>query len=107
MGTIQERMDTLDEGVGCDCQGACCKRINLKTRKVEQCSHLTDENMCDIYDDRPIACRIDEYNSPAMTALHCRVCKVSLQTDTPVPELLARFQSFETTFKIGSTGTHK
>jgi len=91
MGEIPGSVDTLD-GVGCDCQGACCKRINLKTREVETCSYLTEENLCSIFDDRPIACRIEQYNSPGMTALHCRLCKVSLQTGTPVPELLDRLQ---------------
>lgn len=93
MGAVQGRVAVSDAGIGCDCQGACCKRINLETREVEQCSHLTEENLCDIYEERPIACRIAEYNSPVMTALHCRLCRASIATGTPVPELLERLQS--------------
>lgn len=36
----------------CEKCGLCCKKIN--------CMHLTENNLCAIYDTRPLVCNVDE-----------------------------------------------
>ncbi len=39
---------------------ACCRRAHLyglPTKQDGSCQHLTDDNLCSIYDTRPLACR--------------------------------------------------
>ena len=44
--------------------GACCIVAGLKglmpQREDGACIHLTEDNLCEIYDDRPDFCRIDD-----------------------------------------------
>lgn len=49
----------------CDCCGCCCKSLN-KSELYEDlnrgdgiCKYLI-ENLCSVYDERPLFCRIDE-----------------------------------------------
>ena len=49
----------------CDKCGACCRNIDLSSLYVELdrgdgvCRYLF-ENLCSIYDERPLLCRVDE-----------------------------------------------
>lgn len=52
----------------CDCCGVCCKNICLSIFYTEEldrgdgvCKHLTAENLCEIYAERPLFCNIDAY----------------------------------------------
>ena len=52
----------------CDCCGACCKNIRLSEFYSEEldrgdgvCIHLTADNLCEIYSERPLFCNIDAY----------------------------------------------
>ncbi len=51
----------------CDRCGACCKNIRLSNFSAELdrgdgvCKYLTAENLCAIYDERPIFCNVDAY----------------------------------------------
>ena len=51
----------------CDCCGACCKNIRLSNLSTELdggdgvCKHLTADNLCAIYSERPIFCNVDAY----------------------------------------------
>ena len=53
----------------CDCCGLCCRLIGnipqLKRfdRGDGTCCHLTAENLCDIYVERPEVCRVDKMYS--------------------------------------------
>ena len=53
----------------CDCCGLCCRLIGnipqLKhfDRGDGTCRHLTEENLCDIYETRPDVCRVDRMYS--------------------------------------------
>jgi Fe-S-cluster containining protein len=96
MGGVQRSVGT-SEDVGCECNGACCKRINLETNEVEACHYLTDDNLCSIYEDRPIACRIAEYNTSEMTAMHCYLCTLSLKMRVSVPVLLDHLKQSDIT----------
>ena len=58
----------MDEKFSCDCCGACCKNIRRSTFYTEEldrgdgvCKHLTAENLCEIYSERPIYCNVDAY----------------------------------------------
>ncbi len=61
----------------CDKCGACCKNIRLSRwakdldRGDGVCKHLTAENLCEIYAERPIFCNVeayyDEYFSDVMS----------------------------------------
>ena len=52
----------------CDQCGACCKNIRLSEFYTEEldrgdgvCKHLTADNLCEIYSERPFFCRVDDY----------------------------------------------
>lgn len=50
----------------CDKCGVCCKHIRLSNhseldRGDGVCKHLTAENLCAIYESRPIFCNVDAY----------------------------------------------
>lgn len=56
------------EKFSCDCCGVCCKSIRKSYFYTEEldrgdgvCKHLTADNLCEIYADRPIFCNIDAY----------------------------------------------
>ena len=45
----------------CDKCGACCIAITPDLDRGDGiCKHLTPENLCDIYEDRPTFCRVDD-----------------------------------------------
>lgn len=61
------------ERFGCVGCGACCRGVfhipgvfEEPIRPDGSCSHLTADNMCDIYEKRPQICRVDEYDVAAM-----------------------------------------
>lgn len=61
------------EKFGCVGCGACCRSVFHIPGVFEEpinpdgsCSHLTEDNMCDIYETRPRICRIDEYDLAAL-----------------------------------------
>lgn len=52
----------------CDRCGVCCKNIRLSEFYSEEldrgdgvCVHLTADNLCEIYSERPLFCNIDAY----------------------------------------------
>ncbi|MBO4779574.1 MAG: hypothetical protein J5497_02935 [Selenomonadaceae bacterium] len=52
----------------CDCCGVCCRNIRRSYFYDEEldrgdgvCKHLTANNLCEIYSERPIFCNIDSY----------------------------------------------
>lgn len=51
----------------CDCCGACCRNIRLSNlsagldRGDGVCKHLTADNLCAVYNERPIFCNVDAY----------------------------------------------
>ena len=50
----------------CDKCGACCRNIGLSSLLADfdngagQCIHLTAENLCDIYENRPLCCNVEK-----------------------------------------------
>lgn len=62
---------SMDNKFDCDKCGLCCrclaKNPNIKGTILEKwdrgdgvCKHLTNENLCDIYDKRPTICNVDK-----------------------------------------------
>ena len=53
----------------CNCCGLCCKSIGgiLQLRRFDRgdgvCRHLTDANLCDIYESRPEVCNVERMYS--------------------------------------------
>ncbi|MFA0210025.1 YkgJ family cysteine cluster protein [Vibrio artabrorum] len=52
----------------CDACGECCRNVHIsvETKHLDRgdgtCVHFNDFNkLCDIYDDRPLVCRVQEY----------------------------------------------
>jgi hypothetical protein len=51
----------------CDKCGICCRNIRLSDLSSDfdrgdgVCKHLTAENLCEIYSERPIFCNVDAY----------------------------------------------
>lgn len=51
----------------CDQCGACCRNIRRSTLLTEfdrgdgVCKHLREDNLCAIYNQRPIICNVDAY----------------------------------------------
>lgn len=49
----------------CDCWGECCRHLNLSPLYADLdrgdgvCRYL-EGNLCSIYDERPVLCRVDE-----------------------------------------------
>ena len=73
----------------CNCCGECCRNLdqseiyNELNRGDGICKYL-DGNMCSIYDDRPLMCRVDEcyeiyfkgfYTKEEYDNLNYKVCK--------------------------------
>ena len=55
---------SLREGFACVRCGACCKKAGYRISKFDRgdgaCKHLTNDNLCGIYEDRPSVCRVNE-----------------------------------------------
>jgi len=51
----------------CTMCGACCRHADRHTdfpepvREDGSCSHLTEDNKCDIYENRPLICQVNGY----------------------------------------------
>lgn len=52
--------------------GACCRKVGDLSRTLDRgdgvCRHLTAENLCAVYEIRPLLCRVDEAK-PACVSL--------------------------------------
>ena len=72
------------------CTGACCKRVDLVTGEVHRCQYLSEDNSCNIYEDRPIACRLDKaWTTEHMKQVHCTACQLSEWHKIPIGEAVA------------------
>ena len=77
--TLDKEKPLSNENQCNDCNGACCKRINIKTKEIHKCFYLTEDNLCSIYEDRPIACRLDSrFYTNIFIQLHCTIAKASI-----------------------------
>ncbi len=65
----------------------CCKRWNPETKQVDSCQHLGDDNLCMIYDERPIACKLDYMSDPLKT-VHCNMSIMSVQLEMTLEEII-------------------
>jgi Fe-S-cluster containining protein len=62
-----------------NCNGACCKRVDRDTKEIHACQYLTEDNLCSIYEHRPIACRLDiRFHDAYSLEIHCRSSKLSM-----------------------------
>ena len=60
--------------------GMCCKRYNPVTKSIARCQYLQDDDQCSIYEDRPIACKLD-HMSAALKTTHCNISIMSIQNN--------------------------
>ncbi len=68
----------------CSKCGACCKLAPARVpgwpaRPDGACAYLTPDNLCSIYETRPLVCRVDEARPPGVTverwhALNLEAC---------------------------------
>jgi len=58
--------------------GMCCKRYNPTTKSIDRCQYLQADDQCGIYEDRPIACRLDHMSDDLKTT-HCNISIMSIQ----------------------------
>ena len=72
------------------CISACCKRVDLNTHELHYCQYLApDGASCSIYEDRPIACRLDpRWTPPSMIRDHCHACQLSVQQRIPITDAI-------------------
>ena len=56
----------------------CCKRYDPDTNDIVRCQYLQEDDQCSIYEERPIACRLD-YMSDALKTTHCNISIMSIQ----------------------------
>ena len=73
----------------------CCKRWNPKTKQVDTCQYLGDDDLCTIYEDRPIACRLD-YMSDSFKTMHCNMSITSIQLEITLEEIIDVMQKIGT-----------
>jgi Fe-S-cluster containining protein len=76
------------------CPAACCKRVDSETHEIHTCQYLSEDDTCSIYEDRPIACRLDSrWTTTAMIKVHCKACQISIESKVPVTEALRQMSS--------------
>lgn len=70
----------VDGDWACNKCGACCKDIRWiypeLADETGRCKHLTDDNECAIYDDRPHQCRRSNFLGPSVLD-EARVCALT------------------------------
>jgi uncharacterized protein len=51
----------------CEKCGACCRHISKVLPSLDRgdgvCLHLSEDNLCEIYEERPLICNIDEIHN--------------------------------------------
>ena len=67
--------------------GMCCKRYDPANDTIVRCQYLQDDDQCSIYEDRPIACRLD-YMSDALKTTHCNISISSIQNRISQEDLI-------------------
>ena len=67
--------------------GMCCKRYDPDKNTIVRCQYLKDDDQCSIYEDRPIACRLD-YMSDALKTTHCNISISSIQNRISQEDLI-------------------
>ena len=70
----------------------CCKRYNPITDSIINCQYLDIEtDLCTIYEDRPVACKLDFYSDKVKTA-HCYASIASIQRKMTIEALIREAQ---------------
>ena len=59
--------------------GMCCMRYEPSTDSIVRCQYLQiEDNLCSIYEDRPIACKLG-HMSDSLKTTHCNISIMSIQ----------------------------
>lgn len=72
--------------------GRCCQRYNGETKEVESCQHLQEDYSCGIYEDRPIACKLDHFSNNAKIN-HCNIAIASIELKRTLEEVYEAVES--------------
>ena len=84
VSSVQAQMDCKD------CHGACCKRIDRETFEVIRCQYLNEDDLCSVYESRPITCRLDEsFMSEEFALQNCELAQASIKHSVTIDEFLA------------------
>jgi Fe-S-cluster containining protein len=83
-----------EDGWECIKCGMCCRQYNPETDSVEECQHLQKDNTCGIYEDRPIACKL-QFLSDDLKYRHCSMAIISIQQRLSVMEMIEIATKFE------------
>jgi Fe-S-cluster containining protein len=57
--------------------GMCCQRYDKENDVIVSCQHLQEDKSCGIYEDRPLACRLDFMDNNSKIN-HCNICIASI-----------------------------
>lgn len=57
--------------------GACCRLVGFKAPELDRgdkaCIHLTEDNLCEIYEDRPDFCHLNPSRDPKEQTAWCKL----------------------------------
>ena len=67
--------------------GMCCQRYDKENDVVVSCQHLQEDKSCGIYEDRPIACRLDFMENNSKIS-HCNVAISSIQLRMSIDDVV-------------------
>jgi len=67
--------------------GMCCKRYNPTTKNIDLCQYLQADDQCSIFEERPIACRLDHMSDDLKTT-HCNISIMSIQNKISQEDLI-------------------
>jgi Fe-S-cluster containining protein len=73
--------------------GMCCQRYDKVNDVIVSCQYLNEDKSCLIYEDRPLACRLD-YMSNRNKIAHCNISIASILSRTDVEETISRMVAF-------------
>jgi Fe-S-cluster containining protein len=65
----------------------CCQRYDKENDVVVSCQHLQEDKSCGIYEDRPIACRLDFMENNSKIS-HCNVAISSIQLRMSIDDVV-------------------
>ena len=73
--------------------GMCCQRYDKENDTIVSCQYLNEDKTCLIYEDRPIACRLD-YLSNLNKIAHCNISIASILTRMDIADTISHMVAF-------------
>ena len=73
--------------------GMCCQRYDKENDTIVSCQYLNEDKTCLIYEERPIACRLD-YLSNSNKITHCNVSITSILSRMDLADTVNKMVKF-------------